>query len=113
RQDRAVRVRLEISNEPVCYPVRRAIYAGTWITRCSIASPTKMPTGSGYDIGINPPLNDRDYINSKHRKFNRFRIGIGICRMADSTPSNEMEGTNKVQKSRTNQIRSTSLIFIY
>lgn len=26
------RVRLEISNEPICYPVRRAIYAGTWIT---------------------------------------------------------------------------------
>ncbi|MBU9468880.1 hypothetical protein LGM75_26550, partial [Burkholderia multivorans] len=39
-------VRLEIGNEPVCYPVRRAIYAGTWITRCSIASPTKMRTGS-------------------------------------------------------------------
>ncbi|MCW5151830.1 hypothetical protein, partial [Burkholderia cenocepacia] len=43
----AVRVRLEISNEPVCYPVRRAIYAGAWITRCSTASPTKMRTGSG------------------------------------------------------------------
>ncbi|WP_373925250.1 IS3 family transposase [Burkholderia cenocepacia] len=45
-QDRAVRVRLEISNEPVCYPVRRAIYAGAWITCCSTASPTKMRTGS-------------------------------------------------------------------
>ncbi|MBR8385853.1 hypothetical protein KDX26_25965, partial [Burkholderia cenocepacia] len=42
----AVRVRLEISNEPVCYPVRRAIYAGAWITCCSTASPTKMRTGS-------------------------------------------------------------------
>ncbi len=45
-QDRADCVRLEIGNEPVCYPVRRAIYAGTWITRCSTASPTKMRTGS-------------------------------------------------------------------
>ncbi len=35
-----------ISDEPVCYPVRRAIYAGTRITRCSTASPTKMRTGS-------------------------------------------------------------------
>ncbi|MDN7428705.1 hypothetical protein, partial [Burkholderia sp. AU45388] len=42
----AVRIRLEISNESVCYPVRRAIYAGAWVTRCSTASPTKMRTGS-------------------------------------------------------------------
>jgi len=35
-----------ISDEPVCYPVRRAIYAGARITRCSTASPTKMRTGS-------------------------------------------------------------------
>ncbi len=32
-QDRAVRLRLEISDESVCYPVRRAIYAGARITR--------------------------------------------------------------------------------
>ena len=41
-QDRAVRLRLEIGDEPVCYPVRRAIYAGARITCCSTASPTKM-----------------------------------------------------------------------
>ncbi|WP_208458570.1 hypothetical protein, partial [Burkholderia metallica] len=33
-------------DESVCYPVRRAIYAGARITRCSTASPTKMRTGS-------------------------------------------------------------------
>ncbi|XQL33700.1 hypothetical protein ACOIY0_30870, partial [Burkholderia contaminans] len=33
-------------DEPVCYPVRRAIHAGAWITCCSTASPTKMRTGS-------------------------------------------------------------------
>ncbi|MBR8387247.1 hypothetical protein KDX26_33070, partial [Burkholderia cenocepacia] len=42
----AGRLRLEISDEPVCYPVRRAIHAGAWITCCSTASPTKMRTGS-------------------------------------------------------------------
>ncbi|MCA8287484.1 hypothetical protein, partial [Burkholderia vietnamiensis] len=43
----AGRLRLEISDEPVCYPVWRAIHAGARITRCSTASPTKMRTGSG------------------------------------------------------------------
>ncbi|WP_221623955.1 hypothetical protein, partial [Burkholderia cenocepacia] len=31
--------------------VRRAIYAGAWITCCSTASPTKMRTGSDYQYG--------------------------------------------------------------
>ena len=51
-QDRAGRVRLEISDEPVCYPVRRAVHAGARITCCSTASPTKMRTGSDITVQI-------------------------------------------------------------
>ncbi|MBO1858341.1 hypothetical protein J4G52_32785, partial [Burkholderia cenocepacia] len=52
----AVRLRLEISDEPVCYPVRRAIYAGARITGCSTASPTKTRTGSALTLAVATPL---------------------------------------------------------
>ncbi|WP_343656598.1 hypothetical protein, partial [Paraburkholderia caribensis] len=42
----ALSLRLEVSHEPVCYPVWRSIYAGARLTIPLTASPTKMRTGS-------------------------------------------------------------------
>ena len=41
-QKGALGLRLEISHEPVCYPVRRAIYASARLTICSTVSATKI-----------------------------------------------------------------------
>lgn len=79
-QDRTVRVRLEISNEPVCYPVRRAIYAGTWITRCSIASPTKMRTGSAAQQTDQESQNTDQDIDEGHVVFRSSTTCLCCCR---------------------------------